>query len=207
MFSNLYPLSNTGFINLGRAQFLCDFITGVLIDICAHIFQTMGKTAAQTAAWTCLPFYSLIMKIVVLKGVHPPRDGTILVRQCPISMLSFQMSKSHSSVEWEKQNLSKTPKSESIPHITHFSHGSAAHTALGHTETTSPHIPKPQTTSNQPRQSSSHADKLTVLVKGLHERILGFANVIYSTSSQVQVHLTTIETQLDVIQRKLEESL
>ena len=38
MFSNLYPLSNTEFINLGRAQFLCDLITGALIDICAHIF-------------------------------------------------------------------------------------------------------------------------------------------------------------------------
>ena len=38
MFSNLYPLSNTAFINLGRAQFLCDLITGVPIDICAHIF-------------------------------------------------------------------------------------------------------------------------------------------------------------------------
>ena len=55
-FSNLYPLSNTGFINLGRAQFLCDLITGVPIDICAHIFQTIGKTVAQT----CLPFCSLI---------------------------------------------------------------------------------------------------------------------------------------------------
>ena len=38
MFSNLYPLTDTGFINLGRAQFLCDLIIGVLIDICAHIF-------------------------------------------------------------------------------------------------------------------------------------------------------------------------
>ena len=38
MFSNLYPLSNTAFINRGRAQFLCDLITGALINICAHIF-------------------------------------------------------------------------------------------------------------------------------------------------------------------------
>ena len=42
---NLYPLSNSAFINLGRAQFLYDLITRVLIDICAHIFQTIGKTA------------------------------------------------------------------------------------------------------------------------------------------------------------------
>ena len=38
MFFNLYPLSNMRFINLGRAQFLCDLITGASIDICAHIF-------------------------------------------------------------------------------------------------------------------------------------------------------------------------
>ena len=43
MFFNLYPLSNTAFINLGRAQFLCDLITRVPIDIYAHIFQTIGK--------------------------------------------------------------------------------------------------------------------------------------------------------------------
>ena len=46
MFFNLYPLSNITFINLGRAQFLCDLITGVSIDIYAHIFQTIRKTAA-----------------------------------------------------------------------------------------------------------------------------------------------------------------
>ena len=46
MFSKLYPLSNTTFINLRRAQFLCDLITGVSFDICAHIFQTIRKTTA-----------------------------------------------------------------------------------------------------------------------------------------------------------------
>ena len=50
MFSNLYPLSNTTFINLGRAQFLCDLITGESIDIYAHIFQIIRKTVAQSAA-------------------------------------------------------------------------------------------------------------------------------------------------------------
>ena len=92
MFFNLYRMSNTRFINLGRAQFLCDLITGVSIDICAHIFQ-IGKTAAQTY----LPFCSLIMKIMALKGVRPPKDGKILVRLRPISMVSLQASKSHSS--------------------------------------------------------------------------------------------------------------
>ena len=46
MFFNLYPLLNTAFINLGRVQFLCDLITGAPIDICAHIFQIIGKTVA-----------------------------------------------------------------------------------------------------------------------------------------------------------------
>ena len=46
MFSNLYLLSNTTSINLGRSQFLCDLIIGAPIDICAHIFQTIRKTVA-----------------------------------------------------------------------------------------------------------------------------------------------------------------
>ena len=89
MLSNLYPLSNIGFINLGRAQFLCDLITGAPIDICAHIFQTMGKIAIRTVAQMWLHFRSLIMKIMVLKCVRLPRDGKILVHQCPISVLSL----------------------------------------------------------------------------------------------------------------------
>ena len=50
MFTNLYPLSNTGFCNLGRAQFLCDLIAGTQINICTHIFQTIIKTTARIAA-------------------------------------------------------------------------------------------------------------------------------------------------------------
>ena len=56
MFSNLYPLSNTTFINLGRAQFLCDLITRKSIDIYAHIFQIIRKTATRSAARGCIPF-------------------------------------------------------------------------------------------------------------------------------------------------------
>ena len=37
------------------------------------------------------------MKIMALKGVQPPKDGKILVRLRPISMVSLQASKSHSS--------------------------------------------------------------------------------------------------------------
>ena len=43
MFSNLYPLSNTGYMNLGRALFLHDLITDVEIDVYSHIFHIVAK--------------------------------------------------------------------------------------------------------------------------------------------------------------------
>ena len=116
MFSNLYPLYSTTFINLGRAQFLCDLIIGVPIDICAHIFQTIGKTTARSATWTSIPFCSLIMKILLREGVRPPTDGKIISRPRPISMITLHASKSHSS---------KTPKSELVSHATPSGHDSA----------------------------------------------------------------------------------
>ena len=115
MFSNLYLLSNTAFINLGRAQFLSDLITGAPIDICAHIFQIIGKTAARSTTRACIPFCSLIMKIMLLEGVSPPSDGKMMNRPRPISMISLHASKSHSS---------KTPKSEHISPATSYAHES-----------------------------------------------------------------------------------
>ena len=146
MFFNLYPLSNMGFINLGRAQFLCDLITGAPIDICAHIFQTIGKTAAQSAAKMFLPFCSLLMKIILHEGISPPRDGKLLDRRRPISISSLKKSKSHSFAEQKKQTLPTPPIGESIQHGTHSGYGLAAHT----TETTSSRIPGPLTVSTQP---------------------------------------------------------
>ena len=133
----------------------------------------------------CLPFCSLVMKIMVLKGVHPPKDGTILLRQRPISMMSFQMSKSHSFTKWGKQKPSKTPKSDFSQHFTPSRHRSVAPSIPRHPEIAFPHIVELQSTSTQPRPSNSHSDRLTTLVQGLHERISGLANVIYSTNNQV----------------------
>ena len=112
MFSNLYQLSNTTFINLGRAQFLCDLITGESIDICAHSFQIIRKTAARSAVRGCIPFYSLIMKFILREGINLPSYGKMMTRPRPISMITLQASKSHSS---------RTPKSEpstyETPHV------------------------------------------------------------------------------------------
>ena len=138
MFSNLYPLSNTAFINLGRAQFLCDLITGAPIDICAHIFQTIGKTVARSVTRACIPFCNLTMKIILLEGVNPPSDGKMMNCPRPISMVTLQASKSHSS---------KTPKSEHITPATTSAHRS--NTPV-HTATISPITPELQLTSNQP---------------------------------------------------------
>ena len=103
--------------------------------------------------------------------------------------------------------MSTTPKSEFVQHVNHSGHGSATYPTRGHTEPISPHILEPQTASTQPTQSSSHTDRFTILVENLHEHVSRLANAIYSTKNQVQVRLTTIETQLAEIQRKLEESL
>ena len=116
MFFNLYPLSNTAFINLRRDQFLCDLITGTPIDICAHIFQIIGKPVARSAARLCIPFCSLVMKVMILEGVSPPTDGKKMDRLRPLSMFSLQASKSHSS---------KALKSEPFLHTTSSDQGSA----------------------------------------------------------------------------------
>ena len=182
MFFNLYPFSNTTFINLGRAQFLCDLITGAPIDICAHIFQIIGKTTAQSVALTCIPFYSLVMKIMVLEGVSTPEDRKKVDRLRPLSMISLQVSKSHSS---------KAPKSEPFLRATSSSQGSATPV---HTEIASPVPSKMQTTSTPSAPSSSQADRLSNLIESVSQQISGLERLLYSTNNQVQVRLTTIET-------------
>ena len=74
MFHNLYPLSSTGNMNLGRALFLHDLISDVEIDICAHIFHVLRKTVLWSESCICVPFCCLISRILKLKGIHPSVD-------------------------------------------------------------------------------------------------------------------------------------
>ena len=67
---------------------------------------------------------------MLLEGVHPPIDGKKMVHLHPLSMISLQASKNHSS---------KAPKSEPFLHATSSGHGS---TTPMHTEITSPITPK-----------------------------------------------------------------
>ena len=135
------------------------------------------------------------MKIILLEGVNPPSDGKIINRPRPISMVTLQASKSHSS---------QKPKSEHTSPATTSTHGSDT---LVHTTTISPITPALQPTSNQPDQSGPQTDRLGLLFENLQMRIAGIERLIYSTNNRVQLCLTTVKIQLDAIQQKLEDSL
>ena len=176
MFSNLYPLSNTTCIKLGRAQFLCDLIIGVPIDIYAHIFQTIRKTAARLATRGCIPFCSFIMKFILREGINPPTDGKMMTRPRPISMITLQASKSHSS---------RTPKSEPSTYET-----PPIHAPITPTQSTS-------TSSVPPRFQTA---KQSHLIANVFHQISDLEWLLHSFHNQTQMRLTTVETQLDAIQ-------
>ena len=132
---------------------------------------------------------------MILEGVSPPTNGKKMDHLRPLSMISLQASKSHSS---------KAPKSEPFIHATSSDQGSATPV---HTEIAS-HIPSEMQTTNTPSTPpSSQANRLSILIESVSQRIFRLEQLLYSTNNQVQMHLTTIETQLDAIQQKLEDSL
>ena len=89
MFHNLYPLSSTGYMNLGQALFLHDLITYEEIDICSHIFHILCKTAKRVASRNGLPFCCLISKILKLKEVHTLDDEHPHPMQSPINICTL----------------------------------------------------------------------------------------------------------------------
>ena len=108
------------------------------------------------------------------------------------------------SLRANKSHPSKAPKSEPFLHATSSSQGSA--TPL-HTETAPPIPSEMQTTSTSSATPSSQDDRLSTVIESVSQWISRLDRLIYSTNNQVQMCLTTIETQLDAIQQKLEESL
>ena len=111
------------------------------------------------------------MKIMLLEGVHPPTDGKIMPRPRPISMITLQTSKSHSS---------KAPKSEQFTHATPSGHDSATPMRI---DIVSPFNPEIQTASTLQEQSSPQVDKLGTLFESLHLHISGLEKVLYSTNN------------------------
>ena len=116
MFSNLYPLSSTGYMNLGLVSFLHDLITNVKIDVCSYIFHILAKTIERTASRNCIPFCRLISRILKLKGVHPLKDERPYPRPSPINIHTLHVSMSHTK---------KSTKQES--HATQGSLSSTSH--------------------------------------------------------------------------------
>ena len=104
MRSNLYPLSSTGYMNLGRALFLHDLITDVEIDVCSHIFHILAKTVERTTSWNCIPFYRLISRILKLKGMHPSKDERPYPRPSPINIHTLHASMSHTKKSTKKES-------------------------------------------------------------------------------------------------------
>ena len=96
MFHNLYPLSSTGYMNLGRALFLHDLISDVEIDICAHIFHILRKTVVWTDSRIYIPFYSLVSRILKLKGIYPSADESSHPNPSPINLRTLNASIGHS---------------------------------------------------------------------------------------------------------------
>ena len=104
MCSNLYPLSSTGYMNLGRALFLHDLITDVEIDVCSHIFHILAKTVERTTSLNCIPFCHLISRILKLKGMHPSKDERPYPRPSPINIRTLHGSMSHTKKNTKQEN-------------------------------------------------------------------------------------------------------
>jgi len=171
MFNNLYPLSSTGYMNLGRALFLHDLITDEEIDICAHIFHILCKTVARTDLRTCIPFCCLVSRILKLKGIHPSIDESPYTKPSPFNIHTLNASIGHSQ---------KGIKTETSVPIT------ASHSA-----------------------SSSYDEKLDNIMASIHDistKMSRLATLLHHHNIHCDMKFTSLHTQLDQIQRKLEEN-
>ena len=126
----------------------------IMLTFVLPYFRPWGKRQVDQLQESVFPFAVLSWRSWFLKVFVHQKEGTILLRQRPISLILLQMSKSHSSTERTKHSPSKTPKSKSPQHATPSKQRSAAPTIPGQTETAFHHIPEPRSTSTQPGPSS-----------------------------------------------------
>ena len=70
MFLNLYPLSSTEYMNLGRALF----------------FHILRKNVVWTNSRICIPFCCLVSRILKLKGICPSADESYHPKPSPINL-------------------------------------------------------------------------------------------------------------------------
>ena len=135
------------------------------------------------------------MKLILHEGIIPPADGKMLTRQRPISLLTLQASRSHSS---------KTPRSAHISPVTPSAPESET---PAHTTSTSRAVPEASQASIPQAQTAPHTDRVGSVLEHIQKRIDEIVALLYSTNNHVQMRLETMENQLDAIQLKLDESL
>ena len=116
MFHNLYPLSSTGYVNLGRTLFLHDLISDVEIDICAHIFHILCKTVVRIDSQICIPFCYLVSWILKLKGIYPSTEESSHPKPSLINlqMLNAIIGHSKKGVKLESQTSHSGSRSSSF---------------------------------------------------------------------------------------------
>ena len=171
MFHNLYPLSSTEYMNLGRALFLHDLISDVEIDICAHIFHILRKIVVRTDSRICIPFCCLVSQILKLKGIYPSADDSSHLKPSPINLQTLNASIGHSK---------KGVKSKS-----HTSHSGSRST------------------------SYSYDEKLDYIIASVHDlstQMSGLASLLHHHTIRCDMKFTSLQTQLDQIQRQLEKN-
>ena len=171
IFHNLYPLSSTGYINLGKALFLYDLISDEEIDICAYIFHILCKTILQTYSRACIPFCYLISRILKLKGVHPSNSESPYMKQSPINIRTLNASIGHSR---------KGIKTESSAPYT------GSHSALS--------------------TYNGKLNNITVSIQDISTKMSRLATLLHHHHIRCDTKFTSLQTQLDQIQRKLEET-
>ena len=179
MFHNLYPLSSIGYMNLGRALFLHDLITDEEIDICSHIFHILRKTVARTASRHYIPFGCLISRILKLKGIHPSDDESPYSKPSPISIHTLNASIGHSQKEIKIESLA--PHGDPCLAL----HGGSRFSSQSYDE---------------------KLDNIMASVQDINTKLSRLASLLYSHNICCDMKFTSLQTQLDQIQRKLEEN-
>ena len=169
MCSNLYPLSSTGFMNLGRALFLRDLISNEEINVCSHIFHILEKMVDRTTSWNCIPFCHLISRILKLKGVHPSEDKCPYPRPSPINIHTLHASMGHTKKNVQQESHANSGSSNFTPH-------------------------------------EEQLDNIMATLHEINTKISGLASIMHSQHICFDTKFTSLQTQMDEIQRKLEEN-
>ena len=112
------------------------------------------------------------MKFILREGINPLSDGKMMTRPCPISMITLQPNKSHSS---------RTPKSEPSTYETLHVHAPVTSVQSTCTSFVSPGF---------------QTAKQSHLIANVVHQISELEWLLHSFHNQTQMRLTTIETEV-----------